>query len=37
MECHAEQLKLLKVESKAAAEKLRNCLARAKAIEALGF
>ena len=37
MESHAEQLKLLKVESKAAAEKLRNCLARAKAIEALGF
>lgn len=37
MECHAEQLKLLKTESEAAAGKLRNCLARAKAIEALGF
>jgi hypothetical protein len=34
---HAEQLELLKVASEAAAEKLRNCLARAKAIEALGF
>ena len=37
MECHAEQLKLLKTASEAAAGKLRNCLARAKAIEALGF
>ena len=37
MKCHAEQLKMPKVESGAAAEKLRNCLARAKAIEALGF
>ncbi len=37
MECHARQLKLLKTESKTAAEKFRNCLARAKAIEALGF
>ena len=37
MESHAEQLKLLKAESNVAAETLRNCLARAKAIEALRF
>ena len=37
MECHAEQLKLLKAKSEAAAGMLRNCLAGAKAIEALGF
>ena len=37
MERHAEQLKMLKKESEAAAGKLRNCLARAKAIEALVF
>ena len=37
MERHAEQLKMLKKESEAAAGKLRHCLDKAKAIEALGF
>lgn len=37
MERHAEQLKVLKKESEAAAGKLRHCLDKAKAIEALVF
>lgn len=37
MERHAEQLKVLKKESEAAAGKLRHCLDKAKTIEALVF